>query len=148
MDQAPYPLGTKVLLHQWPTTSGTLTLFQGRPGRRWSGRYCPPTGFPGNRTRDHWISRLRRIPWATGSPNTGTLWMVYSWSSGSVGKIGTNIALGSWLFGFRSCSGQGLTGVVYPIMSCASRPKNLWPNTLCKIFCTQWTCPFMPRDFP
>ena len=33
--------------------------------------------------------------------------MIWSWSSGSIGKIGANIALESWLFGFRPCSGQG-----------------------------------------
>ena len=30
-----------------------------------------------------------------------TLWMVWSWSSGSVNKIGANITLESWLFRFR-----------------------------------------------
>ena len=30
---------------------------------------CPPTSFPGNRTRDHRSSRPGKIPWATGSPD-------------------------------------------------------------------------------
>ena len=59
MDQAPFPLGTKVLFHQWPTTSGTLILFQGRPGRRWSGRYCPPTGVPGVPSVRKMVSRSK-----------------------------------------------------------------------------------------
>ena len=33
--------------------------------------------------------------------------MVWSWFSGSVGKIGANIVLESWLFGFQPCSEQG-----------------------------------------
>ena len=33
--------------------------------------------------------------------------MVWWWSSGSVGENGANIALESWSFGIRPCSGQG-----------------------------------------
>ena len=105
----PYPLGTKVLFHQRPTTSGTLTLFQGRPGRISSGCYCPPTNFPGNQTWDHWISRLRTIPWAASSPR----------AYGVQGKLGTWVLTGSkvasvrnWPYSYRKM----MTAVEFPMV--------------------------------
>ena len=40
-------------------------------------------------------------------PFTVFLWMGWLWSWGSMGRIAAEIALESWLFGFRPCSGQG-----------------------------------------
>ena len=39
--------------------------------------------------------------------NVNGLVMIFQVVSGSVGKVGANIALESWLFRFRPCSGQG-----------------------------------------
>ena len=91
MDQAPYPLETKVLFHQWPTTSGTLTLFQGRPGRRWSGRYCSPTDFPRNRARDHWISRPTSKNRFKSLAIGFSLSLLLSWKSVRRGKLGAAV---------------------------------------------------------
>ena len=55
-DKAPNPLGTL----PWKSHS------EGGQGEG-EANNCPPVGFPGNRTRDHWISGPGRIPWATGS---------------------------------------------------------------------------------
>ena len=55
-------------------------------------------------------------------PFTGFLWMGWLWSWGSMGRIEADIALESWLFRFRPCSGQ-VQFSVYP------RPSNSkWPN--------------------
>ena len=49
-----------------------------------------------------------RCCWNAGNFHSrSTYSMVWSWSSYSVGKIGADIALESWLFGFRPCLGQG-----------------------------------------
>ena len=40
-------------------------------------------------------------------PSTGFLWMGWLWSWGSMGRIEADIAVKSWLFGFKPCSGQG-----------------------------------------
>ena len=42
--------------------------------------------------------------------------MIWSWFSGSVGKIGANIALESWLFRFRLCSRQGQLTLFYYLL--------------------------------
>ena len=72
---------------------------------------CPVPNRAEIRTANFQVQYLLQFyPWnlkITIKPFTGTLWMVWSWSSCSVHKIGANITLESWLFGFRPCSGQG-----------------------------------------
>ena len=57
LNQAPYPLGTKVLRWNSHCSKGGQGVSE-----------VAVIAHPGNRTQDYWVRRLRRIPWATGSP--------------------------------------------------------------------------------